>query len=478
MSLSLSELGEVVEELARRLPGGQVQEIRQPTADAVCLAVRIPGETLHLRLEARPRAAWIGLAPGKCSTTTPMPRFLARLRHDLTGARVLAVDQPWPDRVAVLRLATRDGDAALILELSGHHSNLFLIDGDSVIRNQLAPSCSHKRELVPGRVYMPPLFAPMPDRRASRIPSDAASPAAAVAALFLSAAEDAAENAVRRALLKDLRAASRRASRTLLRVEADLARAEEGLAVRPAADLLKSHLYEVRRGMDSVEIEDWAAPGTRVTVPLDPRLDPAQNLEALYARYKKSKRAVDGIRVRSTALADRVAALEALRQEAADAPADALEDLRVRADLPRQRGGRRAAPDAPRQPFHAFRSITGLRILVGRSAADNRRLTFQVARGHDAWMHVRGAPGSHVVITLARGQEPDIETLLDAAHLAIRYSRSVGEDMADVAWTLRKHVRPASGGRGNPGAVFVSREHSLAVRWEPGRWDRLNATRE
>ena len=476
MNLSLTELRQVAEELAVRLSWGRIQEIRQPAPAAMCLSIRVPGETLHLRLDATPGAAWVGLAPGKGPTTTPMQRFLARLRHDLTGAWVRGVELPWEDRVLVFGLSTRDGDADLILELTGHHANLFLAGPGGVIRDMIHPSRSHRRELVSGGTYVPPPDPPVGDDGASRIPADASSPGEAVGAIHLAATIRATEDAARRTLLKDLGAALRRAARTLGRVEGDLGRAEEGLDARRFADLLKSSLYTVRKGMTEVEVEDWTQPGLRVRVPLDPRLEPTENLAVLYHRYKKARRSVDRIRARVDELRSRGFALEAARAAASSVPAEALEDLRVSAGLAARRQRSPGGAPVPRRPYHAFRSLTGRRILVGRSAADNRLLTFQVARSHDAWMHVRGVPGSHVVIPLARGQDPDSETLLDAAHLAVRYSQVAGEDLAEISWTLRKHVRPAPGG--NPGAVFVSRDHALTVRMDPQRLARLTSSRE
>lgn len=476
MNLSLTELEAVARELEALLPDGRIQEIRQPVPDGISLSLRVPGETLHLRLDATPGASWVGLAPAKGPTTTPMPRFLARLRHDLTGARVARVGLPHGDRVLVIEVSTRDGDAALILELSGHHSNLFLTSGDGVIRDLIHPSRSHRRALAPGRPYAPPPGPPSGAAAASRIPADADSPGAAVATLYLAAEEAAAAEGLRRRLIKDLGAALKRTRRTLGKVEGDLGRAEAGLEAREAADLLKSRLYDVRKGMTSVALEDWATPGRTVTIPLDPRLSPTENLEALYARYKKARRSLERIQARRDELRARVDALGAGLEEAAVAPPEALEGLRAGARLSkrRQRGAR--GGDGPRVPYHAFESRTGHRILVGRSAKDNRLLTFQVARSHDAWMHVRGVPGSHVVIPLARGQEPDSETLLDAAHLAIRYSRVAGDGAAEISWTLKKFVRPAPGG--NPGAVFISQEHTLTIRVDPARLDRLTSSRE
>ena len=40
----------------------------------------------------------------------------------------------------------------------------------------------------------------------------------------------------------------------------------------------------------------------------------------------------------------------------------------------------------------------GWQVLVGRTDTDNDALSFRVARPHDWWFHVRGMPGSHVIL--------------------------------------------------------------------------------
>lgn len=70
-------------------------------------------------------------------------------------------------------------------------------------------------------------------------------------------------------------------------------------------------------------------------------------------------------------------------------------------------------------------SAAGYTILVGRNRRENEQLTLQVARDGDVWMHVRGAPGAHVVLQMSQappGAEPTEECLALAANLASFYS--------------------------------------------------------
>ncbi|HAP40820.1 MAG TPA: hypothetical protein DCQ94_13835, partial [Nitrospira sp.] len=83
---------------------------------------------------------------------------------------------------------------------------------------------------------------------------------------------------------------------------------------------------------------------------------------------------------------------------------------------------RHSADEARRGPFRRFQSSDGYPIFVGRNARENDELTFGLARSEDLWLHARGTPGSHVIVRLEKGTEPPLETVRDAATLALLYS--------------------------------------------------------
>lgn len=68
----------------------------------------------------------------------------------------------------------------------------------------------------------------------------------------------------------------------------------------------------------------------------------------------------------------------------------------------------------------------GYAILVGQSAHDNDRLTFEVAAPHDLWLHVAGMPGSHVVVCNPGGGEVPRAVVRRAAELAVYHSKARG----------------------------------------------------
>ena len=99
------------------------------------------------------------------------------------------------------------------------------------------------------------------------------------------------------------------------------------------------------------------------------------------------------------------------------------------------------------------------------------QLTFSIARGNDYWLHVLGWPGPHVVIRRPKDAEVPQETLLDAAHLAVYFSKIRGADYGEVSYTQRKHISRL---RGAPeGTVSCASARTLRVRMEPARLERL-----
>jgi predicted ribosome quality control (RQC) complex YloA/Tae2 family protein len=112
-----------------------------------------------------------------------------------------------------------------------------------------------------------------------------------------------------------------------------------------------------------------------------------------------------------------------------------------------------------------------LAIFVGRNAQENDELTFGLAKSDDLWLHARGTPGSHVVVRLGKGGEPPVETLRDAATLALLYSDLKKSGKGEVVYTRRKWVKKAKGQA--PGAVTITQEKSLHVSLDKTRLDAL-----
>jgi predicted ribosome quality control (RQC) complex YloA/Tae2 family protein len=104
----------------------------------------------------------------------------------------------------------------------------------------------------------------------------------------------------------------------------------------------------------------------------------------------------------------------------------------------------------------------GHRVMAGKTDMDNDRLSLKIAGPNDWWFHVRGMPGSHVILVAAEGQTPDRTTLNQAAAIAAYHSKARSGGVVAVSGTLARHVTKPRGAK--PGTVMIRKERVFKVR--------------
>jgi predicted ribosome quality control (RQC) complex YloA/Tae2 family protein len=111
---------------------------------------------------------------------------------------------------------------------------------------------------------------------------------------------------------------------------------------------------------------------------------------------------------------------------------------------------------------HRYELDGGWVVWVGKTDADNDRLSLKEARPSDYWFHVRGMPGSHVILRSRPDMEPDRQTLKQAAAIAAYHSKARKGGVTPVSYTLARHVTKQRGDRS--GTVEIRKEKVLKVR--------------
>jgi predicted ribosome quality control (RQC) complex YloA/Tae2 family protein len=101
-------------------------------------------------------------------------------------------------------------------------------------------------------------------------------------------------------------------------------------------------------------------------------------------------------------------------------------------------------------------------VVAGRTDADNDLLSVKLAHPNDWWFHVRGQPGSHVVLRVPAGREPEQRVLEQAAAIAAWHSRLRKSSRVAVSCTRARFVSKPRGAE--PGTVQIRREKVIKVR--------------
>jgi predicted ribosome quality control (RQC) complex YloA/Tae2 family protein len=111
---------------------------------------------------------------------------------------------------------------------------------------------------------------------------------------------------------------------------------------------------------------------------------------------------------------------------------------------------------------HAYALPGGFVVWAGKTDEDNDRLSIKIARENDWWFHVRGMPGSHVVLFVEKGNEPSKDTLKAAAAIAAYHSKAREGGLVAVSAVRAGNVSKPRGAK--PGTVSITRETVLKVR--------------
>ena len=260
----------------------------------------------------------------------------------------------------------------------------------------------------------------------------------------------------RRSLRLRLERALARRRRTLDKLVRWLEEAKREDTLRYYADLIMIHLNDLSRGMTQATLIDPQTE-TTVQIPLNPRLGPIENAQALYERAKRLHRGRPRVEARKRRLEQEISLLEnGLNAIATGAPPPEAAVSLI--PTPTTRGKSQLRPTAPR----TYR-IDGYTIEVGKNAAQNDALLRQ-ARPNDLWLHAVDLPGAHVIIHRRDKEEIPHAVIEQAARLAARFSKGAKEPRVAVHVTPVKYVRKPKGAP--PGLVILTRADTLMVNQE------------
>ncbi len=244
----------------------------------------------------------------------------------------------------------------------------------------------------------------------------------------------------------------------------ELRECADGERFKLYGDLLTAHLYALKRGESKVRLQNYYSEACEeIEIELDTRLSPAQNAQRYYKKYNKCKNAKLYLTEQIAAAQNELQYLETVSQalDRAETEADLVEirqELAKSGYASRMRGFKAAKPAAVK-PME-FCTSGGYRMLCGKNNTQNDYITFKLAGKLDLWFHVKGAPGSHVVL-ICNGEEPSERDYTEAAVLAATYSGAKGSGQIAVDYTRVKNIKkpPAS----KPGYVTYSTNYTAYV---------------
>lgn len=251
----------------------------------------------------------------------------------------------------------------------------------------------------------------------------------------------------------------------LKNLEEKLQSFSEAEKLKHYGDLLLSVYTPVEKGAKSIECEDFES-GKKISIIINPQKSLQENAAEYYKQYKK---AVNGkedlerdIQIAKTQINNLTAQYEKIKNEKNPVK---IEQLLRKNTTPAQQKKK----EHPGLDY----TVNGWYILVGRNANENDELLRHHVRGEDLWLHVRDYSGGYVFVKAQKGKTVPLEILLDAANLAVYYSKARNAGTTDLYYTHVKYLRRAK--NGPKGLVLPTQEKNLCIKPDKARLARLDA---
>lgn len=154
----------VLAEIERDYIDARVEKVLEPQGDELDLILHARRASRRLIFNVGPNAPRMQLSDMTKENPLKAPMFCMQMRKYLAGARLLGVEQPGFDRIAVFRFSAYDemgfaSECHLVCEIMGKYANLILTDKEGKILGAMKLvdfSASTVRQVLPGMRYALP----------------------------------------------------------------------------------------------------------------------------------------------------------------------------------------------------------------------------------------------------------------------------------------------------------------------------------
>ncbi len=478
MSLSYSEIQKVVEALQQELfskegPEGFVslQKVYERDANTVVFQLRANRQSYYLLLSSTDRLTRIYEVENKPKQPKSPTAFTMALRKYTIGA-FHEIKLSSNDRVITLDF----GDTKVIAELSNIHASIVLVDSE----NKVISATSFGKRIRPGCEYTPretPEDNKANFRRGqSKTRFDSLEELRDHYEAFTTATE---AQAIRTVIATGIKRKKKHLRKIVTKLSGELLRSEEAEHFQKWGTLLQSKIGQVPRGTEFVEVVDYYEEKLpTIKIEIDKKKSLQENIERFFHQYKRLTGAVDRIIERIDKIETELKGVTALELKLVKTNTiveleKLLKEAKKQKILKTKQKTQQAKSKEVRISYRTYLTTGGVEIWVGRSSKDNDILSLKLAKGNDVWLHARDWQGSHVLLktTIKKLKSED---LIDAAMLALHFSKGKNDSGAEITYTSAKHIKKPKGAP--HGLVSVASGKSIAVRLDPLRLEKLLAS--
>lgn len=477
MSLNCNEIDKILEEL--NINGYFIQDIIQPGYDTIAFYLYGNGEAKTILVCTAQNSCRINETRRKILKNDKPLRFMEFLKSHIKGAKITKIGQIGQQRIIQMNLSHGDENFIVYIRLWSNAANIIVCDEQNNILDTMFRRPA-KGETTGGKFSLPeenPVKKEWPVRDFSEISEEYRKTHPNQPELSFNQKVDIwygehAQVLSREALLvqaeKWFNATHSRMAAALEKLEKKQLDFENASSLKHYGDLILSYSYLLEKNSNFLECEDYDS-GKTVRILVDSKKNAQENAAEYYEKYKKALSGAESLNHDIEIAKKKIEKIEKMYQEMQNEKNPVRIEQLLRKDTTPKQQKKKEHPGLDY-------TVNGWYILVGRDANENDELLRRHVRGSDMWFHVRDFPGGYVFVKNRPGKTIPLDILLDAANLAVYYSKARNAGKTDLYYTQVKYLRRAK--NGPKGLVIPTQEKNLCITPDKERLRRLDSIRQ
>lgn len=208
-------------------------------------------------------------------------------------------------------------------------------------------------------------------------------------------------------------------------------------------ELIQANLYSIKKGDTVLNCVNYYD-NTEIEIILDPKKDAIENMEKYFKKYKKLKTSIPYLEKQIALSKKEKRYFEELLLQIEHSTIKDIEEIKYELEQNKYLKKKETKKKRKIKPnYDTYFTNSGVEILVGKNNLQNQFITHRLAKHNEVWMHVKEAPGSHVLI---RKQFPlSEETIRTAAQLAAYYSSLQHSSSVPVDYVEVRYIKKVPG---------------------------------
>lgn len=464
MSLNCNEINLILEEL--NLEGSFIQDIIQPNYDSIAFYTYKEGAAKTVFICTAHDACRINEVRRKITKNEKPLRFMEFLGSRIKGCRINSAKQIGLERIIKMEISNAEEEFNLYIRLWNNAANVILCDRQNVILDSMFRR-PNKNEMK-GEVFLEPEIDESKFLQTDRFPIREREEGKTFNEQIDLYYSEHASTLSREALLEKAekwyttnKTKREAALQNLQNKYESFQNAEQ---LKHFGDLILAFGHQINGESKYLECEDYDS-GKTVSILIDPKLSAHENAEKYYTNYKKAVSGSEELLHDIEIAKNQIAKLEKQYQEIL------AEQNPVKIEQMLRKDSKPVQQQKKSHPGLDY-TVDGWLIYVGRDANENDELLRHHVRGEDMWLHVRDFPGGYVFIKARKGKTVPLDILLDAANLAVYYSKARNAGKTDLYYTHVKYLRRAK--NGPKGLVLPTQEKNLCITPDKARLQKLD----